>query len=1253
MSEALADFHEVELAAEKISELVSEIDKVELAEKFLWDGRVFMRRNAALAVRLGVELEPEKVDLLAVAAKDSDELVREYVVGALGTVEVDLKLALDALFSSLTDPVETVRDAAGESLDRLVERAGEDLVPLLVLFLGDGRGLVRSTAARMLARFGEPASEPLIGALAHDNEELRKEAYKTLERLGTRAAPELVKALENRARRQPVLQLLCQLPELDDKEREALQAYLDSDDEELRADAEKALREAGSVRGPVEPVPLEVDVEGFVDGRLDEEGLKGAKIEIDLLRQGCRDSRWFVRANSIDVLAQQIAKIDDEERTPVIYELAPLIRDEVEDVRVAAVKALSASDHPEAIGPILAAVLDASEAVVASAKAGLAKLGEDHPVATVTRLTTEHPRPCQLAIIEALAGLGKDVAGSMAEVLTSVDRPPAREMAARVLEALADDGATGKDALVDASQDESPFVRLAALDALGFLAIEDEDVFNALEIACTDTYPEVRRAAARARARLKGEPLPGEMPPEPEPIDIEDFYTELLDEGALAKAVKDIEVPRLLAALGDGRAEVRGNAAVGLTHLGEKADDEEQLPIVFGLSSLIRDENDAVRLRAVKGLATVGGEWAVSPLLRVTSDLNEEVAEAAEKGLKDIAEQIPAAVVVAVEPDLPVFSQDLAIDAVAAAGADAVEAVAELLSEAETVFTKAAAATTLQRIGGDAKKAVPALIQALTDTSEVLRRAAVLALGKIVEKPEEDVMEALDNARNDGDPSVRRAALFAVLRIKGEPLPGDVPPEPEPIEVDGFHDSMLEAGDLKKAAKDIGAERLAIALRDGRAPARANAAAALGTLGSKAEDYGPALAVCLKDEAAEVRSAAATAIGEIGNDAGLAALVALLDKLGDPDEQVATAVKEAVTALGTAAIPAFVAALDSNPARAITLLLPAMVELGDDIIDPIEEVLSHVAVPVRANAIAALGLLGPDHAEKTRPLVEAALSDEADLVRARADEALERIDGIEPTPQFLEEKEMPVDGFDTVAIDDAGAKKAAKGVDGEQLRELLFDGRALVRENAAKTFASLGREANDYVPSLLVALKDSEVTVRTATARTLGELGHDEDEVVPGLAAALVKAPEELRDAVLEAVESFGKKAVEPLIGLLAYHPDWVLHTVGPISQQMHKTMVTPLAEAAAGADLLAARVNAINVLGFVGPDADSAEDTLLDLLEDKEITVRTRAAVALGKVGKPAAALADRLKDRLAVENNHTVKLAIAEALQYLRARS
>ena len=1252
MSAAIADFHEVELDSEQIGPLVDEIDAQALAEKYLWDGRVFMRRNAALAVRLGVKLEPDKAGLLGVAAKDTDEVVREHVVGALAEADTTLELALEILFSALADPVETVRDTAVESLDRLVERGDEDLVPLLVSALGGPRSLIRMTAARMLLRLGEPVVGPLITALRHDNDEVRKEAFNTLARLGTRAAPGLIEALPESGGLLPhIVKLLCQLPGLEDDQRSALSELLGHDDEEVVNAAEKALKEAGSAKGPREPMPIEVDVDGFTEGRLDEEALDGADIELDVLAQAMNDARWFVRANAIDVLAQGIAKLDEDDGPRLIMGLAALMRDEAPAVREAAATALGKSGHSAAIAPLIGAVTDRAESVQARVEAGLLALANDLPAEMLHALTPDDPEVCHAATISAVAEQGKGAAAAVAEVLAEADRPVQRISAARALGAMAEGAAKVVDGLRSALGDESALVRAAAADAIGFVGENSEELMGALKEALQDTHPEVRHAVSRTIARLKGEPLPGEAPPEPEPIDVEGFDEGVLDDKALAAAAKELEVPRLLACLTASNDAVRTNAAGVLAVLAPKEDEDVQSEILFGLASLIRDGVAAVRVHAIKGLGGIGGGGAVSPLLVALEDHEPEVLEAAEDGIKALASAAPEALLADIGPDTPVFVQDAVIDALVAA--DVSDAVAEALTEAESVPTKVAALSALERAGGAAKKSVGVLLNALRDSNEVVRRAAAAALGAVVESPEEGVDAALQAARSDGDPLVRLAVFTALARIKGDPLPGEQRAAPEPIEVEGFHDTELSAADLKSAAKEIGADRLAIALSDGRPQTRTNAAGALATMASKASDAATALAVSLRDSAASVRAGAAKALGAIGEDAGVDAIQALVFAADDPDESVGEAVAAALDELGADALPALVAALDADPTRVARCALPALTALGDSIVEPLTEALEHVSVLVRCNAVAALGALGPDHSDATRDVVVGAASDENELVRKTARDALDCIDGVEPAPLFLEEQPLPTDGFASSPMDDAAAKKAAKGADLDRLQALLFDGRSAARENAARTFAHVGKSAEDYVPSLLLALKDANQDVRIAAATTLGAVCSDPDQVVPSLAAMLPKADEELHEAALSSIEAYGKKAVEPLMVLLPFRPDWVVKCIAPVAKRMGKDVIRGVTDQAVSSTLLNARVNALDVLAAVGDDAVGAEKDVVALLEDWEVLVRAKAVRALGSIGKPSAKLVETIEALCDADESPTVRSACKLALQYIKARS
>lgn len=1252
MSEALADFHEVELASEDLGKIVKAIDPEELCGKYLWDGRPFLRRNAALAVRLGAKLEEGKEGLLAVAAKDTDDVVREHVVGALGTVEVDVGLALKVLFGALLDPVEAIRETAQESLDRLVDRAPDDLVATILGFLADSRGLIRTTAGRMLLRLGEPTVDPLLAALRSDNEEMAKEAFKVLLRLGTVAAPALVKALESKRQRATVTNILCALPALEDAERKTLQGYLEDDDSDLVASAEKALKEAGTAKGPIVQLPLEVDVEGFLDGRLEEDVLAKAKLETELLSRAINDTRWFVRANSLDVLKDQVAKVEEEERSALIFSIGALIRDESAAVRKAALTCLGASASADAAGAIIAGLGDTDPEVGDVARASLSELAETECTALVCALSADASPKLQKDVVSLIAALGKDNVTEAAELLAA-DRPLARELAARILGQIGPDASKATDALLEALQDENGLVREAVIDALGFVGTGHDGVQVALLGMFSDSHPQVRQAASRAIARLKGEPLPGESPPEPEPIDIDGFYDEFLDEKDLAKAAKDVESARLCAALADGRSPVKGNSASMLGVLGDKADEDEKATIVMALSALIHDDSMEVRRRAVQGLAAIATPDTGRALVDATADLATEVADLAEAAIKALASSNPTELVRVVGPQAPLFCQDLVVSALAEAGASVAAELAEFISEAETVFTKGLLVSALEAMEKEAKKALPALLTLLTDSNDVMRASSARALGRIVESPDDDVLAALESARSDSSPNVRREAIFSILRIKGEPLPGEVAEAPEPIEVDGFHTELLDDKTVKAAAKEIGVERLTLALADGRDVTRANAAAGLGTFGSKGAEAGVSLAVCLRDSNPDVRRAAATALGAIGEDAGVAPLVSLLLTTDDPNETVSEAAVEAVRELGKSAMEALAEALAVDVDRALSSFLPLAAELGKDVIDVAVAAQEHIAVPVRANGIALLGLLGADHAEATRSIVEAAMVDESDLVRERAGLALDRIDGIEPPPAVLEERELPVDGFATSSLDSAGAKKAAKNADADRLRELLFDGRDKVRENAARTFATMGKDAHAYVPSLILALKDYSTKVRIEAAKALGELAHDEEACVPALATCLVRSNEELTEALIDAVEAFGKRAADPLMGLLVFRADWVLATLGTIAKRMHKDLVKPLGAAANDGSLPNHRWNAIDVLCKLGDDAKGEESTLVGLLDDVDVLVRAKAAKALGSVGVPSDELEERLTACAIGDRSGTVRGAAKVALQYLRART
>src|SRR5262249_50906801 len=137
MGTSVDDFLSGELTAKQAEELLGGegLNWLEVINQHLWDGRVFMRRNAALVSRMR-QVPTDWTLLLAVATKDTDALVRENALLALGRIDGPLDDALPALLRGLTDRAQNVRSAARDSLFNLAATRRVDMIPHLI------RGLI-------------------------------------------------------------------------------------------------------------------------------------------------------------------------------------------------------------------------------------------------------------------------------------------------------------------------------------------------------------------------------------------------------------------------------------------------------------------------------------------------------------------------------------------------------------------------------------------------------------------------------------------------------------------------------------------------------------------------------------------------------------------------------------------------------------------------------------------------------------------------------------------------------------------------------------------------------------------------------------------------------------------------------------------------------------------------------------------------------------------------------------------------------
>jgi hypothetical protein len=231
MATSLNDFLDDELSSERVAEVVESqaLDPAAVIERYLFDGRVFLRRNAALALTQMGALTVDNLHWVVVATKDGDPLVRAHVTVALPTLGLEPAQAFDALANRLGDRDDAVVQAAEAGLEQLTQTKGAVLAPLLVAHLTDQRPMVGVTCQDLLLRVGDHAAAHLVTACTGEDLGLATAARATLERLGTAAQGALIQGLPTRTGRFRVVALLDLLPAPSGEERSALEAHADNE----------------------------------------------------------------------------------------------------------------------------------------------------------------------------------------------------------------------------------------------------------------------------------------------------------------------------------------------------------------------------------------------------------------------------------------------------------------------------------------------------------------------------------------------------------------------------------------------------------------------------------------------------------------------------------------------------------------------------------------------------------------------------------------------------------------------------------------------------------------------------------------------------------------------------------------------------------------------------------------------------------------------------------------------------------------
>jgi HEAT repeat protein len=446
---------------------------------------------------------------------------------------------------------------------------------------------------------------------------------------------------------------------------------------------------------------------------------------------------------------------------------------------------------------------------------------------------------------------------------------------------------------------------------------------------------------------------------------------------------------------------------------------------------------------------------------------------------------------------------------------------------------------------------------------------------------------------------------------------------------------------LAAAASAANVAQLRAALNGG-APAEQHAAAdALADLGPQSGEALPELVAALKSSDVELRWRAARALGVIG------------------DHQ--------------AVIPLRAAASDGEvPVRGQALFALGRLKASDA--ESLEAVVAHLSdedAQVRRAAIRALRLIGPPQ-RKMVPLVVKLLSDSDPSIAARALSALTD-GGVEVLPAL------------TAAVDQREARYwacLALGEMGPQaqaavpaLIKALDDDRPEVRLQAAIALGEIGPDAKPAASSITKLINDSFPSVRAAAIFALGRIGE------PSTASALASA-ESSTDAFVKMLATWAlakfnsndqqrrNKAVEALVAGLGDKNRDVSHLAAkaledlkpgsdllrPLIDKLITTkpevadrVMSAVSSLGAGAvpHAIAAlkdpqrRVRGLQVLARIGPESEPAVPALSELLKSGDPLTKTEVLYTLGAIGPGAQAAVSAIAEQLRDNDPRVVQAA------------
>ncbi len=464
---------------------------------------------------------------------------------------------------------------------------------------------------------------------------------------------------------------------------------------------------------------------------------------------------------------------------------------------------------------------------------------------------------------------------------------------------------------------------------------------------------------------------------------------------------------------------------------------------------------------------------------------------------------------------------------------------------------------------------------------------------------------------------------------------------------------------ILKAAPSVGVKvlpALVELVEPGEAETRIQAASALGALGMEAAPAVTNLTSMLTDSDPLVRVAGLKALGQIGSPSRQA-LREILSNMGDSNTLVAKEAAQTIDKLRPLTardLPALQATLQDNNSESRRFAVDTIGGLGPEAataVPALRTALSDKDASVRTAAALVLGKIGPPSLSTVSAL-DQALQDKDSAVRKNAVIALGRISSARNLARDSAKdssKDSATHSGKTFAENSAENSAEAATL---SLIRALNDDDADVFATAAAELSVKGRLTGKDVPNFLEALKAPKPRTRAFAATTLGRAGADSRPAIEALGgllkdpdvqvrresakalarsgskawislAALIQALDDpdptVQEPVIEALGHIGVLARATLSKLVKARKNPKLHDAANQALiQVAKADVAPLIKALKNADGIQDRLELIDLLGKIGPDAQEAIPALSDLASNANLrSTRDAAAKALEQIRK------------------------------------